>query len=385
MKHLRFFEVFENQSIKSLPNSITNLLNLQTLKLSKCKNLKTFPRDLRKLVHLRYLLIDGCDSLRHLPPLSGLPSLGTLILAGLDALEFLQQTSDPKQSNTTCLFFPSLERLSLLNCSNLKEWWGGRQLMGAYQKHRPDGSRSFFPKLWSVAILGCPHLNFMPPFSHIEYLNIDSNKILEQQWNPNYLSKAAVGSTIIPFSKLKWLDLAGRDLEHSVLETLFRLASDLKSMRLYGCNLRSLSCGMQYLSSLQELNICGCEEIDLAGQEDNHGTQWRFLVKLRVLKITQLPESAALPEGIQYIPTLQSLEISHCRYLKIVPRWLEKMSSLEELAFIYCPSLEELPCLDRFKDLRLLRVAHCPILVNIQLPDMQTSGSSSGDGGLGAM
>ncbi|XP_056174568.1 putative disease resistance protein RGA3 [Syzygium oleosum] len=39
LTHIRFLDVSENQSLESLPNSMTDLLNLQTLKLSGCKNL----------------------------------------------------------------------------------------------------------------------------------------------------------------------------------------------------------------------------------------------------------------------------------------------------------------------------------------------------------
>ncbi|XP_056169124.1 putative disease resistance protein RGA3 [Syzygium oleosum] len=239
-KQLRLLYISANQSIQSLPDSITDLMNLQILKLIRCRNLKTFPRDLRKLVNLRHLSIDGCDSLTHLPPLSELPSLRTLILKYSNALEFLQQTSDPEQSNTTHSFFPSLEKLCLLFCGNLKGWWGRMQVIRAYQKHRLDNSRSSFPKLRSVDIVGCPSLNFVPPFPRVEYLHTDSTKMLKQQLmvNPNCPSEATVGSTFIPFSELKRLDLDGRDWEPSTLETLLRLASNLESIILDKCDLR---------------------------------------------------------------------------------------------------------------------------------------------------
>ncbi|XP_056167730.1 putative disease resistance protein RGA4 isoform X1 [Syzygium oleosum] len=274
LKHLRFLDVSENQYIKSLSDSIADLLNLQTLKLSGCKKLTTLPRDLRKLINLRHLLIDRCDSLSHmpcglnhlsslqtlsqfivqkmdhkipggvgrvdelgglnrlagsitlgkleflqsapnkshlrekqhlhslvlkwsreqqdnksesdelivwenlrphqnlthltisscmgrrppswlasirnlvvltlkeckgwkyLPTLSELPSLSMLTLSNLDALEFVQEISDPNQFNIARPFFPSLKVLDLLKCRNLKRWWGRRQLIGTDQDHQ---------------------------------------------------------------------------------------------------------------------------------------------------------------------------------------------------------------------------------------------------------
>ncbi|KAF8016434.1 hypothetical protein BT93_H1829 [Corymbia citriodora subsp. variegata] len=324
LKHLRFLDISMNRSIQSLPDSITDLVNLQTLRLFDCTNLQTFPRDLRKLVNLRYLSINGCDSLSHLPPLSELPSLRTLILDRL-GLEFLQQTSDQGQSDTTRPFFPSLERLSLVYC-NLKGWWGGRQV--------------------------------------VEYLEIDRTKMLEQQLlaNLNCPSEVAAGSTFIPFSKLKRLILFGSDVEPSMLETLLRLASNLESMRLGCYNLGSLSRGMQQLSSLKELDIDSCEGLDLSCQEDGHHTQWRFLTKLRVLKISNYLNLVALLEWIQHATTLQSLEISHYRSLKSLPKSIGNLSLLEKLVLSYCPSLERLPSKMRnlicLKELRILRCPH---------------------------
>ncbi|XP_030456727.2 putative disease resistance protein RGA3 [Syzygium oleosum] len=372
LKQLRFLDISANQSIQSLPDSIADLVNLQFLKLIGCENLKTFPRDLRKLVKLMYLKIGDCDSLSHLPPLSELPSLRTLILLSLDALEFLQQTSDPEQSDTTRPFFPSLEKLSLRFCSNLKGWWGRKLVMGAYQKHRSDNSLSSFPKLWSVNIRGCPHLNFVPPFPQVEYLSTDSTKMLEQQLmvNPNCPSEATVGSTFIPFSKLKRLVLKGRDWEPSTLETLLRLASNLESMSLIECDLRSLSHGMQHLSLLQKLEIWDCEGLDLSCQEDEHGTQWRYLTKLHVLKIGYVQNLVALPEGIQYVTTLQSLEIYQCWNLESLPEWIENFSLLEKLVLYGCPRLERLPLemrsLTRLKE---MRIGNCPALKERYLTD----------------
>ncbi|XP_056169890.1 putative disease resistance protein RGA3 [Syzygium oleosum] len=372
LKHLRFLNISANKSIQSLPDSITDLVSLQILGLIECENLKTFPRDLRKLVNLRYLSIKLCKSLSHLPPLSELPSLRTLILSRLDALEFLQQTSDPEQYDTTRPFFQSLEKLSLIICNNLKGWWERRQVMGVYQMHPSDNSLSFFPKLWSVNIRGCPHLNFMPPFPQVEYLVTNSMKILEQQLmvNPNCPSEAAVGSTFIPFSKLKSLGLDGSGMKPSMLETLLRLPSNLESMNLCFCNGWCLSRSMQHLSSLQKLSIFSCGGLDLLCQEDKHGTQWRFLTKLRVLKLSCLENLVALPEGIQHVTTLQSLEISDCRNLESLPEWIGNFSLFEKLVLSCCPKLERLPLgMRNLTRLKELRICDCPALKERYLRD----------------
>ncbi|XP_048133471.1 putative disease resistance protein RGA3 [Rhodamnia argentea] len=354
LKHLRYLRIGKNESIQSLPDSITDLVNLQFLELFDCRCLKTFPRDLRKLINLQYLRIWACASVSHLPSLSELPSLRTLILFDLHGLEFVQQTSDVGQSKTARTFFPSLERLELKRCTKLKGWWGSRELMTAHQKHH----RSSFPKLRSVKIWHCPHLNFVPPFPQVECLDIDDAKMLEIKPDPNCPSKPRVGSTFTPFSKLMRLYLHGDDPESRMLETLLRSANNLELMSLTYCDIRSFSRGMRHLSSLRELHVDTCEGLDLLCEEDQHDTQWPFLTNLRVLKITDLMQ---LPEGIRHVKTTQSLKIRRYRGSSL-QEWIGNLSLLEKLVLIGCRKLEhlpfEMPNLTHLKELRIIR---CPI------------------------
>uniref|UniRef100_A0A2C9V6A0 Uncharacterized protein n=1 Tax=Manihot esculenta TaxID=3983 RepID=A0A2C9V6A0_MANES len=50
LKHLRYLELFGNDEIRSLPNSICNLYNLQTLILEDCLRFEVLPTDMRKLI-----------------------------------------------------------------------------------------------------------------------------------------------------------------------------------------------------------------------------------------------------------------------------------------------------------------------------------------------
>ncbi|KAF8015818.1 hypothetical protein BT93_H1380 [Corymbia citriodora subsp. variegata] len=488
LKYLRFLDISGNQSVKILPDSITDMLNLQTLKLSSCKKLTSLPRDLRKLINLRHLLIDGCDSLSHMPcglnylssprtlsqfivqkidhrvrsgvgmidelgglnrlvgsiilrkleflrpapnkghlrekqclrslkldwswakqgdrsdsdelimwenlmphpnlahltisyymgrsPPSWLSSTWNLVelelylnLVGLVALEFVQEIGDSGHFDTARPFFPSLERLYLINCCNLKGWWGRRQLVGEYQDHRRYDLQVSFPKLSSLQISRCPHLSSVPLFPSIENLSLSGvcSKFLEQQVMaiPNCPLEATRVSTFVPLSKLKNLKLLGGvDLGHSMLETLLPFLSNLECMRLFDCiELMSLSRGMQYMSSLQRLTICACEKLDLLSHDDDHGTQWRSLSKLHALRITQLPKLVALPEGIQHITTLQFLRVECCENLTSFPEWIGNFSSLQRLQIIDCPGLMYLPDgMRHLTSLKELKIVRCPIL-----------------------
>ena len=76
---LKYLDLSRN-NIKVLPNSITRLLNLQTLNLSYCYKLKELPGNIQNLFNLRNLELIGCYNLTHMPPgigqltsLQGLP------------------------------------------------------------------------------------------------------------------------------------------------------------------------------------------------------------------------------------------------------------------------------------------------------------------------
>ena len=66
LSHLSYLDLSNNR-FKILPNSITRLKNLQTLKLQHCQSLKKFPTNMRELINLRHLENDNCTGLTHMP------------------------------------------------------------------------------------------------------------------------------------------------------------------------------------------------------------------------------------------------------------------------------------------------------------------------------
>ncbi|KAJ8646606.1 hypothetical protein MRB53_008354 [Persea americana] len=78
LKHLRYLSLCRSK-IKELPEFVTDLCNLQTLKLINCRNLHTLPSGMSKMVRLRHLEIQWTVKLIVLPNgLGRLTSLRTL-------------------------------------------------------------------------------------------------------------------------------------------------------------------------------------------------------------------------------------------------------------------------------------------------------------------
>ncbi|XP_047339615.1 putative disease resistance protein RGA1 [Impatiens glandulifera] len=67
LKHLRYLDISGNDHITTLPDSICDLLNLQTLKLNEFYNLETLPRNTKNLISLRHLHLEKCNGLKYMP------------------------------------------------------------------------------------------------------------------------------------------------------------------------------------------------------------------------------------------------------------------------------------------------------------------------------
>ncbi|KAL1060926.1 hypothetical protein V6Z11_D06G013600 [Gossypium hirsutum] len=96
-KQLRYLYL-HNSTVKTLPESTSSLLNLQTLSLKDCGSLKMLPKGTKNLKNLRYLDIRGCHTLTSMPvalgQLSFLRKLSIFILGkkdgcGIDELKEL--------------------------------------------------------------------------------------------------------------------------------------------------------------------------------------------------------------------------------------------------------------------------------------------------------
>ena len=68
--------------------------------------------------------------------------------------------------------------------------------------------------------------------------------------------------------------------------------------------------------------------------------------------------------GLQYVSSLQNLQISRCPSLIAIPEWICKLISLQSLLITGCRNLESLPeGIGALTSLQTLKIWRCPILL----------------------
>ena len=223
-----------------------------------------------------------------------------------------------------------------MGCPNLKGWWRGRR-----------DSLPSFPRLSDLEIRNCPNqLTSFPLFPYLKTLclhncSLNLKQSLERMMInnktsgnlPSIASSSSSPSTIVaPLSKLSLMYIA----EALPEECLPNLIS-LRTLYLERCPLPQ---GMRYLTALQYLLVRNSEVVDLSNDWDE--MEWKGLRTLLSLAFCQLPKLVSLPMGLQYVNSLQILQISECPSLIAIPEWICKLISLQTLTIWDSPKLESL-------------------------------------------
>jgi len=373
LKHLRHLELSKCDLQESLYKSFSNLVCLQTIKLSRNENDVLSTKVVSKLINLRHLDIHhvkfrdktpsgsrklsiqqhkgltlsnwlspltniieiclwACEGLRYLPPLEHLPFLKSLKLCGLDELEYIYYEEPILHES----FFPSLEILDFWDCEKLKGWRRmGDDLNDINSSHHL--LLPHFPSLSELAISSCKMLSFMPTFPNIKRLSLIScsTEILEATLN---IEESQYLNGLPPLSMLKFI---------LITKTIMGME---KSPRDWLQNLTSLdSIDFFFLSSEQ------CQVVETWFKDDLN-----CLPSLQ--KITFYSCSlTALPDWICNISSLQHVEVYHCRDLADLPEGMPRLTNLHTLKISRCPLLIE-EC-QRETSVTRSKIAHIPNII----------------------
>ena len=293
--------------------------NLKALKLQYYMGVR-IPSWVSSLTNLVSFQLNGNKRLQHLPPLNLLPFLKFVELEFMEALEYIWideesvsnmlGASSSSCSSSKTPFFPSLSSLYIDECPKLKGWQ--RNLDEEHHSSSSSSKTPFLPSfppcLSDLHISNCPNLTSIPPFPYLnERLELSrcSWKVLEQTMKMG----VATTSTYFPLSQLHELRL--------------ERINDFESLPKEG---------LRNLFSLWELSIGSCGGL------------------------------VSLP-WIGSLTSLQTLEISGCRYLKSLPQEIRNLTSLKRLRIFGCPNLTSLPQeIHNLTSLKVLEIWGCPLL-----------------------
>ncbi|TYJ44802.1 hypothetical protein E1A91_A02G009200v1 [Gossypium mustelinum] len=421
LKHLRYMDISKT-SIKVLPQSITKLYMLQTLRFMGCREL-AFPDGLRNLISLKHIHFDQRSSqpieLRHLITLQTLPMFfvrdNELHLDALECLNELggqlkicdlQSVRDKEEARKANL------RLKTKLCKVIFEWINFsndtcEEVLEGLQPH--SGLQSLI--VWNyggeklpswmsrpvhgsniVGISNCINCKSLPPLGQLNSLKFLALRNMEKVkciGNEFYCDGSNQGQKeVFPALKtfilwrlenLKEWTATAAAIMFPCLEELF-----VSSCRL----LKSVPLTGQCLS-LKKLCVEDCSRLSSIG--DGLATS----TLLEELTIVKCPNLCSIP-NLNGFSALRSVYVSDCGILEIIPiagicsslkefciskcnrlskigEGLSTFTSLEELKLSGCAKLSSIPDLEEFSSLRILDISDCEELETIPIRERCSS------------
>ncbi|KAM4105782.1 hypothetical protein ACB094_04G018700 [Castanea mollissima] len=382
--HLRLLHI-SWAAMRELPNSITKLYNLQTLRLEDCYHLSELPKDLKNLVNLRHMHVDHHYKYRPLKDMGNLKCLRTLsfFIVGQDAGEQIKELG--------CLNQLSGE-LDIRRLENVRDQEEARSANLAI-KAKMNQVRFY----WSLypdrkvnhcndeeVLEGlCPHQNLkslkidgfsgkkFPSWmsSHFDYLiqiNLEHCKNCEQV------------PTLGHLPCLKALVIEGTDDVTCIGVEFYGMRSNvlfpaLRTLTFWGMkklvewkDALEVTSARVVFPCLEELTIQYCKQLK--------GAPWQlFCTSIQSLCISDCGQLSYIWDTSQPLISLEELKIRDCPKLRCFPRiqvltQLQLCTSLSELYIGFCPDLKSLPDLQEFHSLAQLAIYGCHNLESI--PDL---------------
>ncbi|KAJ9685599.1 hypothetical protein PVL29_017584 [Vitis rotundifolia] len=379
LKHLCYLNLSFTQ-IKLLPDSVTNLYNVQTLILSNCEHLTRLPSNIGNLISLRHLNAVGC-SLQEMPQQIGklkkLQTLSDFIVAkrgflGIKCWNWSQELNGSHNEDTEMEVL-----LSLQPHTNLKElridYYRGRK----FPNWMCDSSYS---KLVALSLIGCIRCISLPSVGQLPFLKklvikkMDGVKSVglefegQEEWCWSTKS----------FSRLRQLEIKNCP---RLIKKLPTHLTSLVKLSIENCP-ETMVPLPTHLPSLEELNIYCCPEMTpqfttmnfslFSGISGLSRLQPKFMQYLLRLELPEIDNSGQLQclwkDGLG-IGNLSGLRISGCNQLVSFGEEEEQGLNLQRLEIWTCDKLERLPHgLRSYTSLAELIIEDCPKLVSF--PEM---------------
>ncbi|KAF4354687.1 hypothetical protein G4B88_029531 [Cannabis sativa] len=287
--------VFEDTNLcaihakRLLPNSIANLVNLQTLKLSYCLLFHELLRDIEKLINLRHLEISYCGMVKKL----------TILLL----LQIQMKTS-----SSLCLHLPSFSSLKIECCPKLTCMPLYPYLETNFHIEKSSWKPfANFHMMTSIVGFVFPTTSSFSPLSKDQAFcdAIISNCKFLRCLDLKRSSMKLVSNSIGKLIHLRYLDLSRNSYLKSLPNSITNLVN-LQTFKLNYCsNLRKLPGDIEKLINLRHLET---------------------LILNRCSKLQELPRY------IEKLINLKHLEIYDCDRLEYMPCGLGQLTNLQRLS-----------------------------------------------------
>ncbi|KAL4376470.1 hypothetical protein GQ457_02G040850 [Hibiscus cannabinus] len=351
-----------------------------------------------ELTELEYMDDNG-PSGEHGEPESFFPSLTSLTLIKCSNMKSwwkipVDNDKDETVIGASTMAFPCLSDLHIedcpltsmplypsLNFSLILENTSSRPLKQTIQMNITQSTSSLpLSKLKLFSVKNIEELDMLDEnqqnLTSLEDLDIASCHWLKSL--PGWLQQLA-GLKSLTITDCKELDLESMQLQWDLLKNLSRLQMNnlpqlvslplwiqhlvqLKRIHIRNCSgLRSIFPVFQHLTSLESLFIINCTELELPAD----GIQiFQGHTSLSSLYLNNIPKCRHLPEWLQHLVQLKTLEIEDCSGLKSLFPVFQHLTSLEEFRVRNCQELElSADDIQTFQDdtsLRLLRLENIP-------------------------
>ncbi|CAL5351690.1 unnamed protein product [Camellia sinensis] len=384
--HLRYLDM-SYSDIEILPESISNLQNLQTLKLRHSPRLRKLPKRMKHMRNLTYLDITGCDSLTSMPDKMGqltcLQRLSTFIVGqdegyqigelkelnlgdtlSIEALENVRNSEDAKKANLKekrdlisleLYWSKSNEENKPKNVEEVLESLQSNSNLKKLSINFFQGSK--FPNwMWGlvlknlveISLIDCERCEHLPPLGKLQSLKILK---IERMCSLKYFNHGDYGDEESSFPALETLSLDGTpSLEERTTVDREEFFCCLQELVISGCPKLTR---LPFLPALESLTIEGGNEM-----------LFRSLINLTSISFFRISDSylKILLDGLlQNLKALESLHLHNCPELENLSG-LESLNSLQKLDISQCDSLTSLPVhvLQGLTSLTSLEIRGCP-------------------------
>ncbi|QHO40110.1 Putative disease resistance protein [Arachis hypogaea] len=295
------------------------------------------------------VILFDCNNCEQIPPLGKLPHLEGLYVCGMKDVKYIDEDSYDGVEEKVA--FKSLKELTLIELPKLERIVRdeGVEMLPLVSKVTiPCSQNMKLPLLQSVEVLAIEGLKSdnegVASFPEEIFLSL---RYVKQLRISSFPKLKVLRQELGTLSSLQKLDIFGCDELESLAENVFQGLSSLRRLGIYHCpRLKSLSSAVEHLTCLESLRIMFCPELRTLPTNMN--------------KLTALHDAfinGRVPEGLQCIPSLKILILDEVDSL---PEWLGDMTSLQRLVIRLSPRIKSLPSSFRnLTNLRSLTIEKC--------------------------